>query len=92
MVEVKVLNKKKNSLLGRDEAECIVNFEQGTPKRNELQEAIAKALTATPELTYIDRFVVKAGAKQGKASVYIYDSKKSMGKLVKEKPAKDNKA
>ena len=92
MVEVKVLNKKKNGLLGRDEAECIVNFEQGTPKKDELLKAIATALTASPDLTYINRFQVKAGAKQGTASVYVYDSKEAMGKLVKEKPKEEKKA
>ena len=92
MVEIKVLNKKRNNLLEREEAECLVNFEQGTPKKDELRTAIAKSLTATPDLTYINRFVVRAGAKQGKASVYVYDSKESMGRFVKESPKKEKKA
>jgi len=92
MVEVKVLGKKKNNLLEREEADCLVNFEQGTPKRDELQKAIATALTANPEIVYIKKFVVRAGAKQGKANVYVYDSKSSMAKFVKEKPKEQKKA
>ncbi|MEM4133943.1 MAG: hypothetical protein QXO35_01390 [Candidatus Micrarchaeia archaeon] len=91
MVEVKILDKKDNPILKRKEAECLINFEAGTPKKEEIQQAIAKALTANPELVYINKFVVRAGAKQGKAEVFVYESKDMLDKMHKKKEKKEKK-
>lgn len=91
MVDVKVINQKENPFLKRKEVECIVNFEAGTPKSDEIKQAIAKALAAHPDLVYINRFMVNAGAKQGKAEVFVYDSKDILEKAHKKKEKKEKK-
>ncbi|MEM3408410.1 MAG: 30S ribosomal protein S24e [Candidatus Micrarchaeia archaeon] len=91
MVEVKILEKKDNPILKRKEVKCLVDFEAGTPKKEEIQQAIAKALTAHPELVYINEFIVRAGAKQGKAEVFLYDSKDILEKMHKKKEKKEKK-
>ncbi len=91
MIEVKVLSKKDNPFLKRKEVECIINFDSGTPKKEEMHQAIAKALTAHPELVHISKFIVRAGAKQGKAEVFVYDSKEEKEKATKKKEKKEKK-
>jgi len=90
-MEVKITNNKENPILRRKEVECVINFEQGTPKREEILQAIAKALTANPELVYISKFVVKAGAKQGKAEVFLFETKEQVEKMNKKKEKKEKK-
>jgi small subunit ribosomal protein S24e len=90
-MEVHVINKKDNPILKRKEAECIINFEQGTPKKEEMKQEIAKALTANPELVYIYKFIVRAGAKQGKAEVYVFETKEQVEKMNKKKEKKEKK-
>jgi ribosomal protein S24E len=75
----------------RDEVECIVNFEQGTPKQDEVKAAIAKALAATPDLVVVNRFAQNFGAKQAKVLVCVYKSHPAMKKSVKEKKKKEEK-
>jgi len=90
-MDVNVVSKKDNPLLKRMEAECIVNFEQGTPKKEEMKQEIAKALAANPELVYIYKFIVRAGAKQGKAEVYVFETKEQVEKMNKKKEKKEKK-
>lgn len=90
-MDIKILNQKNNPFLKRKEAECLVNFEQGTPKNEEIKHEIAKALTAHPEVVVINKFVVRAGAKQGKAEVFVYDSKDALEKSIKKKVKKEEK-
>ncbi|MCS7109467.1 MAG: hypothetical protein NZ903_01575 [Candidatus Micrarchaeota archaeon] len=91
MVDAKVISRKRNPLLKREEAECILNFESGTPKSDEIKQAVAKALTANPDLIYINKFNVKAGAKQGEVEAFVYETKEMMDKLHKKKEKKEKK-
>lgn len=88
MVEVKINKKTINTLMDRDEVECVVNFEQGTPKVDEIKAAIAKALAASESMLVINRLVPRFGAKQAKVLVSVYKSQEAMKKSVKAKKAK----
>lgn len=89
MVEVKIGKKVSNPLMHRDEVECIVNFEEGTPKQDEIKAAVAKALAATQDLVVINKFVQNFGSKQAKVLVCVYKSHPAMKRVVKEKKKKE---
>ncbi|VVB73462.1 30S ribosomal protein S24e [uncultured archaeon] len=91
MVEVKINKKTSNPLMDRDEVECVVNFEQGTPKVAEIKAAVAKALAASDSMLVINRLVPRFGAKQAKVFVSVYASQEAMKKSVKAKKQKVEK-
>jgi len=91
MVEVKISKKTINTLMDRDEVECVVNFEQGTPKVDEIKAAIAKALAASESMLVINKLVPRFGAKQAKVLVSVYKSKEAMRRSVKAKRKKVEK-
>jgi ribosomal protein S24E len=88
MVEVKINKKTANSLMDRDEVECVVNFEQGTPKADEVKAAIAKALAAPESMLVINRMVPRFGAKQAKVLASVYKTSEAMKRSVKAKKKK----
>jgi len=90
-VEVKVGKKTHNPLMQRDEVECFVNFDSGTPKQDEIKAAVAKALAATQDLVVIKKFAQNFGAKQAKVLICVYKSSEAMKKTVKEKKKKEEK-
>ena len=91
MVEVKINKKTINSLMDRDEVECTVNFEQGTPKTDEIKAAIAKALAAPESMLVINRLVPRFGVKQANVFVSVYKTSESMKRSVKTKKKKVEK-
>jgi ribosomal protein S24E len=91
MVDVKINKKTINSLMDRDEIECMVNFEQGTPKIDEIKAAIAKALAAPESMLVINRLIPRFGAKQAKVLASVYKTSEAMKRSVKSKRKKVEK-
>jgi len=91
MVEVRINKKTINPLMDRDEVECVVNFEQGTPKIEEIKAAIAKALAAPESMLVINRLVPRFGAKQANVLVSVYKTSEAMRRSVKAKRKKVEK-
>ena len=91
MVEVRINKKTMNPLMDRDEVECTVNFEQGTPKVDEIKAAIAKALAAPESMLVINRLVPRFGAKQANVLVSVYKTSEAMKRSVKAKRKKVEK-
>lgn len=91
MVEVKITKKSNNHLMHRDEIECIVNFEGGTPKQDEVKGAIAKELAVSQDLLIVNQFKQNFGAKQASVVACVYKSAEGMKKAVKKKEKKEKK-
>jgi ribosomal protein S24E len=91
MVEVRINKKTNNPLMDRDEVECTVNFEQGTPKADEIKAAIAKTLAAPESMLVINRLVPRFGAKQANVLVSVYKTSEAMKRSVKSKRKKVEK-
>ena len=91
MVEVRINKKTNNPLMDRDEVECVVNFEQGTPKVDEIKAAIAKTLAASESMLVINKLIPRFGAKQAKVLVSVYKSQEAMKRSVKAKRKKVEK-
>ena len=91
MVEVRISKKTNNPLMDRDEVECMVNFEQGTPKTDEIKAAIAKTLAVSESMLVINRLVPRFGAKQAKVLVSVYKTSAAMKRSVKAKKKKVEK-
>ena len=91
-MELHELNKTKNEFLKRQEIEYLANFDEGTPKTNEIQQEISKTLMVKKELVVISQVTPRFGSKQIKVRAHIYDTKEAMGVEVKEKKEKKEEA
>ncbi len=83
-MEIKVGKKTENPHLKREIVECIINFEEGTPNKEEIKALVAKTLVANPELVVINKMLQQFGSKQTKVVACVYKNPESMKKVHKE--------
>ena len=78
MVEVDIQNRVKNPVLKREELEVTVSHEGGTPKRDQIQQEISKALMVKKEMIVLNRIIPRFGSKQLKVRVHVYENAEAM--------------
>lgn len=79
-MDVEVLSKKENKLLGRTEIECAVRFDGTMPNRKEIKEAVCTKLGFNPENSAIRKIDVRFALKKVKVFVHAYPSKDGLMK------------
>ena len=91
MPDVKITKKTTNPMMEREEVECIVNFEEGTPKAEEIKQLIAKTMIVSPDLLIVNKFIQNFGAKQAKVVACVYKTPEAKNRAVKEKKKAEKK-
>ncbi len=72
-MEIEILNKKENPLLGRMEIRFRVTHEGApTPKREEVRQALGKALNAPKESVVVDQLDSEFGRGQSRGYAKVY--------------------
>ncbi len=72
-MEIEILNKKENPLLGRTEVRFRVTHEGApTPKREEVRQALGKALNAPKESVVLDQLDSEFGRGQSHGYAKVY--------------------
>lgn len=92
-MEIKIISKKSNPLLWREEIEGKVIFKEGTPRKEELIGLLAKELGVDKELISI-KTKQKFGIKEIDIFAKVYTSKEKMAQVEgkKIKKAEEKKA
>ena len=90
-MNITILKQEKQPLLSRIEISAKVEFKGSTPSREEVKKGIATKLQQKEELTTIKHIYNEFGAQEAKVEAFIYDDKKVMSVLEKEKKKKDKK-
>jgi len=91
MTELKIEKRFENIHMEREEIECIVDFKEGTPKREEIIELIAKTMTTNKELVVINKMLQQFGMKQARVIACVYKSPDAMKRVLrlKDEPKKE---
>lgn len=89
--KLNIEKKFENVQLEREEIECVVDFEEGTPKKEEIKELIAKAMNTNKELVVINKMLQQFGMKQAKVVACVYKNPEAKRKVlrIKEEPKKE---
>ena len=90
-MNINILKQEKQPLLSRIEVSAKVEFKGSTPSREELKKGMAIKLKQKEELTVIKHIYNEFGAQEAEVEAFIYDDKKVMSILEKEKKKKDSK-
>lgn len=77
-MDVEIKKKVENPLLKRDEIECIIDFEEGTPNKEQIKEIVARALSVNSDLVVINKLLQQFGLKRVKVVVNAYKTKEAM--------------
>ncbi len=86
MMNVKIIQKKDNPLLKREDIWCVVEHEgKATPRREELTSLMAKNFNKDADLIIIDKIFSIRGKGSSKVKVFIYKNKESIPKEKIEK-------
>ncbi|MEA2036752.1 MAG: hypothetical protein U9O94_04550, partial [Nanoarchaeota archaeon] len=90
-MDLKVTNKKDNTLLSRVEIEAELTFlGEPTPKKEDLKKKISSLEKSDEKLIVVKNIYSLFGAGKGNALVYIYKSEDALKKTEpqKEEPEK----
>ena len=87
-----ILKQEKHPLLSRIEISAKVEFNGSTPSRDDITKSIATKLKQKEELIVIKHIYNDFGAQEAEIEAFIYDDKKVMSVLEKEKKKKDIKS
>jgi ribosomal protein S24E len=77
-MEINIQKRTRNPLLNREEITCFINFDQVTPSREEIREAVAKEVMAKKEFVVINKIKQLHGTKQIRIKLRVYNSAKEM--------------
>lgn len=78
--DVKINSRKANAILGREEIAFEAHAEGATPKRKEIQQAIATLAGGDEKLVAVTEIRHGFGSKTAKGKANIYKSKEAMEK------------
>lgn len=87
-MEIKVQKRTDNLPLKREEVECVINFDEGTPNKEAIKEIVAKALTANMNLVVINQILQQFGSKEVNVIACVYKNPDAMKRMHKEKKTK----
>jgi small subunit ribosomal protein S24e len=78
MMEIEILEDKKNPLLERREVKFNAAFNGATPSRKDVRAKLVAILSSDRELTVLDKFDTNYGSQTAKGYAKVYDSKDAM--------------
>lgn len=91
-MEIEILTKKENPLLGRLEVQFkVLHPNEGTPKRDAVREELAKQLKATKEKVVVDHMNADFGKQETRGYAKIYTKKEKALEIEREHILKRNK-
>jgi len=91
-MEIKIINRKENKLLNREEIYAIVEHPgEPTPKREDLRKKIAAMVGSNEDVTVIVKILSSYRLPVSKVWVNIYTDKDTMKKLEANYILKRNK-
>jgi|YelNatPaOPRAMG01_1025707.scaffolds.fasta_scaffold08038_10 ribosomal protein S24E len=82
-MEVEIISTTENKLFERKEINAALHFENATPTRKEMREAISTKLGLNPELTVLSSVVNEFGNKRVRVIAHAY---KDIKKLMEIEP------
>lgn len=97
-MSLKILEHKKNGLMGRDEIKAVIEHNgKPTPTREGIMPSLESALKANAEHMIIERIFTSKGKGESLVKIYVYEDKEKMPKhkldvLNKRTGKKKNKA
>ncbi|MBU0635685.1 30S ribosomal protein S24e [Candidatus Micrarchaeota archaeon] len=77
-MQVKILNKKVNRLLKREEIEFTISDTPTTPSRKKLLQKIAETLNTKPEFVSIQKIEQPFGIQENKAWARVYETREAL--------------
>ena len=90
-MELKIISQDKSVALQRTNVTATVSYaESTTPKRSEVQDAIAKKCKSTPQLVIVNRMTAGFGETQLEVTASVYDSEKALKTMEQEFLVKRN--
>jgi ribosomal protein S24E len=90
-MELKIISQDKSVAMQRTTVTATVSYaESTTPKRAEIQDAIAKKCKSEPQLVIVDRMNAGFGETQLEVSAYVYDSEKALKTMENDFMVKRN--
>lgn len=98
MMTLKILEHKKNALMGRDEIKAVVEHHgKPTPTREDILPSLENVLKANAEHIIVEKIFTMKGKGESLVKAYLYENKEKMPKykldvLKKRADKKKNKA
>ncbi len=89
-MDVEIISKEENQLLGRKEIRARVRYEGATPKRSEVKEAVCKKLGLNPDLAVVRSVKGEYGMQAAKVHLHAYESEERLKELEPEYVQKRN--
>lgn len=83
-MNINIIEKNENKLLARTEVVAKVTFEGATPKRHNVQVALAKELKAKEDMVIINSTKTSFGEASAKVFANVYDNAETMAKLERQ--------
>lgn len=79
-MQIKILNRKPNRVLKREEFEFELSGSKTTPNRKELVKKIAETINSKPELVTIQKIEQAFGTQENKATARVYETQEALEK------------
>ena len=88
-MKLEVLKEKSKKLLSSKEILLKLDFDQVTPKEEDVKKEIATHLKLNPEILKVYRIKQGFGQRSAKVLAYVYENKDSMAKVeIRKKKVK----
>lgn len=85
---MKIIQKKDNPLLSRQEIIAEMDYEKATPTTASVKDLIAKQANAQPEMVLIKHIQTAFGARHAKIKAYVYTSAEEIKRIERPKVKK----
>ena len=77
-MEIEILKKEKNELLGREGIEAKVAYSDATPSRKEMRKELAKKIGKKEDLVIVSQIKTYFGSGHAKIYARAYDNEKDL--------------
>ena len=88
-MNLKIISKEEEPLLSRIKVTAELEFENGTPSREEIKTRLVKDLGKDEKLIVVKKIHTKYGLKKAQNSAYAYENEEDMKKIEIQKKSKD---
>ena len=80
-MDIEILSKVDNNVIGREEYCFLLSFTGSTPNRQNIREEVKTKIGSDPSLFVIRRIEPLSGRKSIKVHVYVYKDKETMKRV-----------
>ncbi len=88
-MELKINNKKNESLLSRVRIESDITFDKATPSINDVRDALSTQLGKDKNLVVVKSIYNEFGLRKAKGIAYLYDNEEILKRFEAKKEKKD---